>query len=621
MFNKIEGASLVGLGKILKAIEIIFLIAIILSTTNAFVLAESKTYFFSATMSPTEVNINQLSTYSVNITNIGTGTLGSLIMYIPSGFTVYPNVTILAPTSSWNYLLSTSSINLTANSMNSAISSGESLIFIFSAIASSNVGINTWTTEAKSNAGWVGASLSLNGVQPTVTVDSQLVPPTVFATISTINQGQVSYISQLLETSGGTLPYTYQWLKSSDGVTYSPIALANGSNYVFSTLPSTPIGTWSFKLVVTDSSPIPKTVTSNSASVIVNSALAAPEVTATPNTIIQTQSSILSSSFMTTGTSPYSFQWFLKGPSGDFITVGNNSSSYTFTGSTTIGIWTFLLQVTDSVGVSVNSSEVDVIVTSTPVFIINVTQSAHGVISPATKSVILSGNQSFTILPDLGYHVDYVLVDGASVGAITSYTFNDVIEDHNISATFKIDQYVILASSGPHGSITPSGTVVVNWNATQSFAITPDASHNIVDVMVDGNSVGSLTSYVFTQIVANHTINVTFAADTFTVTVSQSANGQIVPGTTNVNYNGNQSFTITANPGYYTVDVAVNGSSVGAVSSFTFTNIQNAYDISATFAPISSPTPSASPISSPTPSASPISSPTPSASPISSPTP
>ena len=53
-----------------------------------------------------------------------------------------------------------------------------------------------------------------------------------------------------------------------------------------------------------------------------------------------------------------------------------------------------------------------------------------------------------------------VLVDGVSVGAVTSYTFTDVTADHTIEATFAINTYTITASAGANGTISPTGAVV-----------------------------------------------------------------------------------------------------------------------------------------------------------------
>ena len=66
--------------------------------------------------------------------------------------------------------------------------------------------------------------------------------------------------------------------------------------------------------------------------------------------------------------------------------------------------------------------------------------------------------------------------------------------------------HVITASAGAHGSITPSGLVSVTNNGTQSFTITPEAGYQVADVLVDGVSVGAVTSYTFQNTTADHTI-------------------------------------------------------------------------------------------------------------------
>lgn len=61
----------------------------------------------------------------------------------------------------------------------------------------------------------------------------------------------------------------------------------------------------------------------------------------------------------------------------------------------------------------------------------------NGTISPVGwTSVGEGGEQTFTITPDAGYAVAKVLVDGRSVGAVSSYTFRNVTQDHTIEAVF-----------------------------------------------------------------------------------------------------------------------------------------------------------------------------------------
>lgn len=69
------------------------------------------------------------------------------------------------------------------------------------------------------------------------------------------------------------------------------------------------------------------------------------------------------------------------------------------------------------------------------------------------------------------------------------------------------------------------------------------------------------------------------------IVASAGPNGSISPaGTTSVDHGAGQTYTITADPGYHIADVLVDGSSVGAVPSYAFTNVTSPRTISASFA-------------------------------------
>ena len=71
-------------------------------------------------------------------------------------------------------------------------------------------------------------------------------------------------------------------------------------------------------------------------------------------------------------------------------------------------------------------------------------------------------------------------------------------------------QYTITASAGANGSIDPDGDVVVTAGDDQSFTITPEGGYEVADVLVDGASVGAVTSYTFFNVQADHTIEASF---------------------------------------------------------------------------------------------------------------
>jgi len=135
----------------------------------------------------------------------------------------------------------------------------------------------------------------------------------------------------------------------------------------------------------------------------------------------------------------------------------------------------------------------------------------HGSISPAGASTVLGGtSKTFDITPDAGYRVDNVLVDGVSVGAVTSYTFFDIQKNHTISATFITDVYTITATAGVNGNITPAGSITVNKGDSLTFTVTPEAGYTVFSVIVDGANKGAIADYTFTNVTTNHTINAYF---------------------------------------------------------------------------------------------------------------
>ncbi len=208
---------------------------------------------------------------------------------------------------------------------------------------------------------------------------------------------------------------------------------------------------------------------------------------------------------------------------------------------------------------------------TTPTYTITASAGSGGSISPSgTVNVEQGANQSFTISANSGYQITDVTVDGVSVGVRTSYTFSNMTANHTITASFEeipVTTSTITATAGSGGSISPSGEVTLEQGANQSFTISANSGYQITDVTVDGVSVGIRTSYTFTNVTANHTIEVSFAPEVvyiYTISASSGPNGSISPqGEIEVTEGQNQSFTMVPDSGYQVADVTVDGLSQG----------------------------------------------------------
>ncbi len=190
-----------------------------------------------------------------------------------------------------------------------------------------------------------------------------LAAPSVAPSSGVIDQGQTSVLTSTAVTTGNS-PYTCMWFSKGPGASaYSLISGASLSSFNFATTAYTTPGTWNFILQVTDITPT--AVNCTAASVTVNPALAAPTVTPSSNTLNQGDTATLTSTTVTTGTSPYSYQWLSEAPgTSSYSLVAATSSSYNFTtpSSTATGTWNFILQTTDNAGAAVNSTAVSVVV-------------------------------------------------------------------------------------------------------------------------------------------------------------------------------------------------------------------------------------------------------------------
>ena len=307
---------------------------------------------------------------------------------------------------------------------------------------------------------------------------------------------------------------------------------------------------------------------------------------------------------------PYDGVNAVQGSSGIIIPLENLSDSdnprFTLTGLSEGTVYYLAVTAYNEQGSeSGYSNEVSHLTASTDPVVtehtITATSGAYGSISPSGATTVTSGaSQTYTITPAAGYHVAGVSVDGASAGAVTAYTFNNVTVNHTISASFEIDTHTIMAVTGANGSLSPSGTTTVTNGASQTYTITPAAGYHVAGVSVDGASAGAVTAYTFNNVTVNHTISASFEIDTHTITATAGANGSISPsGTTPVSDGASQTYTITPAAGYHVASVTVDGSSAGlktayavnpvdgssseVASTYTFSNITTDHTISAVF--------------------------------------
>jgi len=176
--------------------------------------------------------------------------------------------------------------------------------------------------------------------------------------------------------------------------------------------------------------------------------------------------------------------------------------------------------------------------------------------------------------------------DAASLDATPTYVHVSYLPTYAVTITTPTNGTIIGPTSADYGT-----------NAV--YTITPAAGYHVVGVTDNGAEQGALASYTVFNVQGTHTIAATFAANvtpppsTFTITGTAGTHGSLsIAGAHTVAAGSNLTVNVDADAGYHIADVLVGGVSVGAVHSYTFTNVAANNTISATFAADVTPPPS-----------------------------
>ena len=207
------------------------------------------------------------------------------------------------------------------------------------------------------------------------------------------------------------------------------------------------------------------------------------------------------------------------------------------------------------------------------------TAGANGTISgtsPQTVNYNTSG-AAVTAVADTGYH----FVSWSDGVTTATRTDTNVTANKSVSATFAINTYTITTSAGAHGTISPVSPSV-SHGADRPFTITPDTGYHVATLTVDGSPVTPATTYTFTNVTAAHTIGVTFAINTYTLTYTAGTGGTISGTSPQTVAHGSSGTAVTAQPttGYR----FVSWSDGVTTATRTDTNVTSDKSVSATFA-------------------------------------
>jgi hypothetical protein len=390
--------------------------------------------------------------------------------------------------------------------------------------------------------------------------------------------------------SGGSGTYSsYKWYV--DG-----IAQSGATASTFSYSPAS-VGHHSITVTVTDSLCVtsPQSI---GVTVTVNSALVAPTISASKSTVDQGQTSVLSSTAVTTGTSPYTYQWLEKAPgAGTYSAIsGAASSGYSFvtSGSTAIGSWSFELQVTDS-------ASTPVVVTSAAACVrVNAAPTAS--VSPTSWTMDVGQSTTFTATASGGsgtytsyqWYVNGLLAQSGTASMMPftpessgTYSITTTVTDSLGATSAPSSAATVTVSASPTVSIAPVGPLTMDAGQVQMFTATASGGSGTINYQwyLNASAVSGATSptYSFSGSVGSYSVTCKVTDSASTPVTSPPSNVVLVTVNSAL-----VAPTVTATPG--TIDQGqISSLTSTAVSTGTFPYIYQWFEMApgGSFSPIS----------------------------------
>ena len=214
-------------------------------------------------------------------------------------------------------------------------------------------------------------------------------------------------------------------------------------------------------------------------------------------------------------------------------------------------------------------------------------------------------NFTYNVHANEGYHIVSITVGslvhnhyGLNEDTVATFNVYNVSKDTVCHVVFEANTYNVTFNVTGVGTVDPA-SATVTYDSTLAYTATAGEGYHIVSITDNGTEVYSNTDRDVTtydgsiaNIRENHTIDVVFAINQYTITATAGAEGQIVmPGENIVNYGENVNFTIRATEDCYYIDrIIVDGEDAvvfennETLYTYTFNAVDTDHTIEAQFA-------------------------------------
>ena len=196
------------------------------------------------------------------------------------------------------------------------------------------------------------------------------------------------------------------------------------------------------------------------------------------------------------------------------------------------------------------TSNHNLVVTSEPFkYTITTSAGSNGSITPSA-TVNYGSSKTINMSPSTGYEVNEVIVDGINKGKITTYTFNNITDNHTISVTFKkLDEqkFTVNCTTVQNGNISVSPSSATTGTKITIY-VNPSEGYRLKQI--DSSPNVTINNNQFTMPAQNVTLTPVFEqieVQTYAITVGTSEHGTATASHTSAS--AGTTITMTATPG------------------------------------------------------------------------
>ena len=237
---------------------------------------------------------------------------------------------------------------------------------------------------------------------------------------------------------------------------------------------------------------------------------------------------------------------------------------------------------------------------------LSVSHNDGGTVTP-DGTVLSTGDVRIIAVPDDGYVIDDVIVNGESIGSVNiidlcvdkpyevKVVFRETVpEDPEITVDVSVDiavsTFMLMSMNHDFGTIIPSGTMRVPYNGSLVVSVILNPGYEMRDLLVDGISKGSVIEYRVDNITGNISIvamidKIVDPGEEYTIDIVSGEGGTTDPnGSVTVSKGEDLTIKFVPNNGYRLSKLIIDGSEI-AVSgdSYTIRNITKNMSVQAFF--------------------------------------